>query len=105
MSGSICMTSSSGSRWHKIEEIYTALEGLSADEREQQLLAIRPLDLAADVRDLFAAVDAEAAAQSRLVADKTSQSVAIAPRLLGYEILMPLGSGGAGHRLSRQPSD
>ncbi len=86
-----------------MEEIYTALEGLPAGEREQRLLAIRPLDLAADVRDLFKAIDAEAAAQSRLAADNDRQSLSSAPQLFGYQLLDPLGSGGAGvvYRASR----
>ncbi len=97
------MTPPSGVRWQKIEEIYTALEGLPADERERQLLALRPLDLAADVRSLFAAIDAEAAAQSRFAAPKIRQPLPVAPDLLGYQILDPLGSGGAGvvYRASR----
>ena len=91
-----------GDRWHRIEEIYAALEALPADEREQQLLAMRPADLAADVRDLFDAIDAEAAVQSQLAAASSEFSPPV-PQLSGYLILEPLGSGGAGvvYRASR----
>jgi eukaryotic-like serine/threonine-protein kinase len=87
--------SAPGEHWRRIEAIHAELEPLSAEERERRLLALQPPALASEVRALFEAVDAEAAAQIRFSAEADSRSP-LAPQLVGYEILDRLGSGGAG---------
>lgn len=89
------ITEASGEHWRRIEAVHAALEPLSAEERERRLLALQPPDLATEVRALFEAVDAEAAAQIRFSVQSDKGSP-LAPQLAGYEILDRLGSGGAG---------
>lgn len=96
------MTPLTGERWRQIEEIYSALEAMPPDRREQRLLELEPPELAADVRALFAAVEGESAAQGQMIAAQSEQNL-IAPQISGYNLVEPLGSGGAGvvYRASR----
>ena len=89
------MTPTRGERWLQIEELYIALEDLSVEDRDRRLLAVEPPGLAIEVRELFHAIDAEAAAQSHL-AMEARQTVPLPPCLAGYEVLDAVGSGGAG---------
>ena len=89
------MTPTRAERWLQIEDIYIALEDLSEDDRDRRLLAVEPPELAIEVRELFHAIDAEAAAQRRL-AMEARQIQPLTPRLAGYELLDAVGSGGAG---------
>ena len=89
------ITPTRGERWLQIEDLYIALEDLSVEDRQQRLLTIEPPDLAIDVRELFNAIDAEAAAQRQL-AMEARQTLPLTPRLAGYELLDAVGSGGAG---------
>ncbi len=89
------MTPTRAERWLQIEDIYIALEDLSADDRDLRLLAVQPPELAIEVREMFRAIDAEAAAQRRL-AMEARQIQPFTPHLAGYELLDAVGSGGAG---------
>lgn len=80
-------------RWHRLQELFEAVEPLPPADRAGALRRLDP-DLAPEVERLFDAIAEEELAQRQM--ERPPEPAPPAPDLPGLRLLQPIGSGGSG---------